>query len=158
LRLLADDDHYACITTARDEARQLITLGCDLYGLAAETSVLVPMERAAQLGRQIRIYYRRTSRFLTEGGRYADEANAANRGILLTKVNGLHGKFLTWDDNAVAISSFNWLATVVGTRARGAELGVLARGPKLPEVLQKKFEQSSSGIMKVPPESAALGA
>ena len=52
----------------------------------------------------------------------------------------LHGKYLLWDTDAAAMTSFNWLSTVVdGTRIRGNELGVLVRGPELRSILCAKF-------------------
>jgi phosphatidylserine/phosphatidylglycerophosphate/cardiolipin synthase-like enzyme len=151
LSLLTDDDHYACITLARDKAQHSIAVGCDLYGLAAETSVLVPMERAVQLGRQVQLFYRRPSRYLTQEGRSPDA-----RGLPLSQVSKLHGKFVIWDEAALAISSFNWMSTVVlGTRARGAELGVLALGPGLHAILSKKLENASGGEVKIVGGSAS---
>ncbi|UNC16468.1 phosphatidylserine synthase (plasmid) [Acidiphilium multivorum] len=55
ISLVADYDHYACITLARDHASKEIEIACDLYGLSAETSVLVPMETAASRGIDVRL-------------------------------------------------------------------------------------------------------
>jgi hypothetical protein len=150
LSLLVDDDHYACITRARDRATRDIVLGCDLYGLAAETSVLVPMARAAELGRSVRMFYRRPSRFLAQEGFGPDDGALAQRGCPIKKISNLHGKFLTWDDEALAVTSFNWLSTVVdGTRVRGAEIGVLSTGPNLRAVLAAKLKQASVGTIDI---------
>jgi phosphatidylserine/phosphatidylglycerophosphate/cardiolipin synthase-like enzyme len=152
LSLIADDDHYACITMARDNAQHGIAIGCDLYGAAAETSVLVPMERAVELGREVQLFYRRPSRYLTQEGRSL-AAETASRRLSLTEVPKLHGKFVIWDQDTLAISSFNWMSTIVlGTRARGAELGVLAQGPGLNAILSKKLEASSGGAIKLFPD------
>lgn len=146
LTLLVDEDHYACVTTARDEASDSVVLGCDIYGEAAETSVLVPMERAAARGSKVHLFYRRPSRYLIAEGRLPDPQIIDKRGMQLEKVDGLHGKFLAWDDLGVAISSFNWLSTSVrGTRARGAELGVLVRDTGVREALASKIDKASKG-------------
>lgn len=124
LKLLTDQDHYACVTMARDTAQNQIMIGCDLYGAAAETSVLVPMERAAEMGRRVRLLYQRPSKFLSEQGHTPDPASAGSRGLLLEKIDGLHGKFLIWDSEALAITSF----TVIGCPlpSRGPVLGRLS--------------------------------
>ncbi|MGO7856845.1 phosphatidylserine synthase [Rhizobium ruizarguesonis] len=140
LNLMSDGDHYACVTMARDRARESIVLGCDLFGLAAETSVLVPMERAAQLGRKPLINYQRPSKGLIESGRAPKVEDVEKRGIALRQIPELHGKFLAWDSDTVAITSFNWLSTVVdGSRAKGAELGVLVSGAGVAEILLEKL-------------------
>jgi hypothetical protein len=140
LILLSDEDHYACITMARDSAQRDILVGCDLFGLAAETSVLVPLQRAVELGRRASLFYQRPSKFLSEQGRSPDEQVIGERGMELIKVEKLHGKFLAWDDDAAAITSFNWLSTVAdGTRTRGAELGILALGTGIRKMLEAKF-------------------
>jgi phosphatidylserine/phosphatidylglycerophosphate/cardiolipin synthase-like enzyme len=140
LTLLVDDDHYACITRARDEGRQSIDIGCDLYGLAAETSALVPLARAAELGSRVTITYHRPTEKLTAQGRLPNSEALLARGLNLRQMNELHGKYLLWDTDAVAMTSFNWLSTVVdGTRVRGNELGVLVRGPELRSILSAKL-------------------
>lgn len=150
LSLLVDDDHYTCVTRARDHAKNNIVLGCDLFGLAAETSVLVPMTRAVELGKTVQMFYRRPSRFLAQEGIELDVKLLTDRGCSLTKVPTLHGKFLAWDNEALAVTSFNWLSTVVdGTRARGAEIGVLSLGRGLREILATKLKLSSQGVLEI---------
>jgi phosphatidylserine/phosphatidylglycerophosphate/cardiolipin synthase-like enzyme len=148
LQLLVDDDHYACIRLARDEGRRSIVLGCDIYGSAAERSVLVPMRRAAELGAEVRLYFRRSSRFLVQEGRKPDPAAHLTQGVVLETAPMLHGKYLVWDDKALAVTSFNWLSTAVdGTRRSGAELGVLVRGPELRDALAAKLVAASRGMV-----------
>jgi hypothetical protein len=149
LSLLVDDDHYTCVTRARDHAKSSIVLGCDLFGLAAETSVLVPMTRAVELGKAVRMFYRRPSRFLAQEGMELDVKSLTDRGCSLTKIPALHGKFLVWDNEALAITSFNWLSTVVdGTRTRGAEIGILSLGQNLREIIASKLKASSKGALE----------
>lgn len=140
LSLLIDQDHYSCITLARDAAQKDVVIGCDLFGVAAETSVLVPMERAAETGRDVSLFYNRPSRFLREEGSVPDAAEIAKRGISAQTLPTLHAKFLFWDDYGLVISSFNWLATVVaGTRARGAEIGLLVQGDGVRSFFEEKW-------------------
>jgi len=149
--LLEDGDHYALIRVARDRSAQKIVVGCDLYGLAAETSVMAPMQRAAERGRKVSIYYQRPSKLLKETGRIPDPIAARERGLALDVCQGLHGKFVTWDDEDMAITSFNWLATVVdGVRNRGAELGVWISGPNITSMLADKLSRASGGKLQLP--------
>lgn len=132
LSLLVDADHYACLRKARDQATKNILVACDLFGLAAETSVAVPMAEAARDGINVQLLYSRPSKFLIEEGRSPDTADLARRGLHLLQIEELHGKFLLWDDKSFAATSFNWLSTAVdGARARGAEFGLLVEGAGL---------------------------
>lgn len=148
--LLVDADHYACVRQARDEAQRSIVLGCDIYGLAADTSVLVPLTTAANDGKRVRILYQRRSRSLVERGIEPTITSLAEEGLSLETVAGLHGKFLVWDTGALAVTSFNWLATTVdGTRTRSAELGLLLRGPDVRGMLGSRLMEATSGRLAI---------
>ncbi|CCV11478.1 phospholipase D-like domain-containing protein [Mesorhizobium sp. STM 4661] len=152
IELLVDEDHYACITRARDEAKSRILIGCDLFGLAAETSVVVPMEVAARDGCRVELMYNRPSKTMTEQGRAPSVNELAARGLELHRDPSLHGKFLIVDNDTVAVTSFNWLSTSVsGARSRGAELGLHVRGPGVGSWLAEKLTaEQSAGSERAP--------
>ena len=138
--LLSDDDHYACVTYARDFAKDRISIGCDLFGLSAETSVLVPMEQAAASNCDVELFYCRPSKLLRDEGRDPEPEKVRARGIEIAMAANFHAKFLAFDDDAIAVTSFNWMSTVVsGGRSHGAELGVLIEGPGIAKVLRTKL-------------------
>jgi hypothetical protein len=91
LELIVDEDHYACVTAARDGAAKRIVIGCDLFGLSAQTSVIVPMETAAQGDSEVKLYYNRASKALSAEGRSLDDAGLASKGIDLAMADNLHG-------------------------------------------------------------------
>jgi phosphatidylserine/phosphatidylglycerophosphate/cardiolipin synthase-like enzyme len=125
-------------------------VGCDLYGVAAENSVHVPMETAAKYGVAVRLFYRRLTRSLTENDLQPNLESLKSRGIFLERSEALHGKFLIWDDTALAVSSFNWMSAALdGTRASGAELGVLVPGPSLPLHISEKLSAESRGQIRL---------
>jgi hypothetical protein len=147
VKLLIDDDHYACITGARDAAKRRIEIGCDIYGIAAETSVLVPMVSAAAVGVNVSLTYNRPSVRLSEEGLQPNSDDLIQRGIRLKTMSTLHAKYVLWDEEGAALSSFNWLATVVdGSRTRGAELGVMLGGPNLRDYLEGPFSKAGLEI------------
>jgi hypothetical protein len=145
LRLVADREHYTCVTRMRDEAIRLgagthVDLGCDLYGSAADSSVLTPLGRAAELGVVVRVNYRRPSKYLVSEGLKPDAADAQRRGIALETVGDLHGKYVIVGEDVVIISSFNWLSTSVeGARTRSAELGLWVRGAGIGALLRERL-------------------
>lgn len=147
--LLVDQDHYACIRNARDSKSADIVVACDLFGQAAETSVLVPMERASQLGKEVTLLYRRASKSLIEQAAVPNPQLLEQRGLKIRQAENLHGKFMVWGENALAISSFNWLATSVGNRARGAEMGICLEGPDLRQMLVEKMKSQDEAIFRV---------
>jgi phosphatidylserine/phosphatidylglycerophosphate/cardiolipin synthase-like enzyme len=70
-------------------------------------------------------------------------------GITLLSANNIHGKFLIWDEEALLITSFNWLATTPDPwKPRGAEIGIIVKGPGLAAELQDRFCQLAG--IKVP--------
>ncbi len=140
VKLLTDEDHFAALRTARDNANRDIVLGCDLFGNAAETTTVVPMERAAELGRQVTMYYARPTKRLRDAGLSPKPEEYAKRKLTLAKLPKLHGKFLAWDDLYFVASSFNWLSTIPDTRVAGAEFGLLVEGAPLRERLRIAFE------------------
>lgn len=153
LSLVTDYDHYECVTLARDRASKEIEIACDLYGLSAETSVLVPMETAASRGIDVRLQYTRPSKFLLEEGHEPAPAEIAKRGIEIVRVDDVHAKYLGWDEDNLVISSFNWMATSVGAgRSRGAEIGALIVGPGIRSTLVEKLRD-----MRVEKMSQAAG-
>ena len=141
VKLLIDEDHFAALRTARDQARQDIVLGCDLFGSAAETTTMVPMQRAAELGRSVSIYYARPTKRLRDEGLTPRPEDYAPRGLRLGAVAKLHAKFLAWDDDAFVASSFNWLSTIPDTRVVGAEFGLLIEGAPLRAALRSSLAE-----------------
>ena len=85
-----------------------------------------------------------------QAGKIPDPAVALERGISLEVCANLHGKFLLWDDDNIAITSFNWMATVTdGTRSRGAEIGMWISGPNLGPILAEKLSSASGGTISL---------
>lgn len=148
ISLVTDYDHYECVTLARDRASNEIEIACDLYGLSAETSVLVPMETAASRGIDVRLQYARPSKFLLEEGHEPAPAEIAKRGINIVRVDNVHAKYLGWDEDSLVISSFNWMATSVDARrSRGAEIGALIEGPGIRSTLVEKLRGTRDGAI-----------
>lgn len=145
IKLVSDLEHYRCITNARDTASREIMVSSDLFGLAAETSVLVPLETAAGMGVHVTVAYSRPSEALIEQGRPPSVTALAKRKILLENWENYHGKLLMWDDNDIVITSFNWLSTALrGTQTGSVELGLAIHGPNISSFIQGRNARSSS--------------
>jgi len=148
ISLVTDHDHYACVTLARDHAKQEIEIACDLYGLSAETSVLVPMETAASRGIAVRLQYTRPSKFLLDEGHAPSPPELERRGIKIEQVKDVHAKYLGWDEDSLVVSSFNWMATSIDSkRSRGAEIGALIEGAGIRGLLKSKLRRSGEASL-----------
>ena len=145
---LLDDDHLACLRQARNEASRVVEVGCDLFGMAADTAALPPLRRAAERGCDVSLTFRRFSRTLTEIGQEPSAESLRQVGLRLERSPRLHAKYLLWDDDSLALTSFNWLSTVTGTRSRGAELGLLVQGPEVASNFRLKL--SAAGVPTSP--------
>jgi hypothetical protein len=139
--LVTDLDHYACVTRARDQAKNDIDIVCDIYGMSAETSVLVPMETAAKRKIEVKLKYTTVSKFLLEEGKGPSVDDLQKRGIHIEKINNMHAKYLGWDDDYLVVTSFNWMATSLGNAAKGSEIGALIEGPNINSLLKSKMEK-----------------
>lgn len=126
--LVFDDEHYAAVREARNSSASSAEVGCDLFGSAAETSVFVPLGMLAEEdGASVQVFYNRpTEAFASE----LDESigRFASREVAIRHCPRLHGKFLAWNDETIAITSFNWLSASLGAgNRRGSEVGILIR-------------------------------
>jgi hypothetical protein len=96
--------------------------------------------------RRIKLVYCRPSRFLRREGREPEVEAINKRGIDILCTSHFHAKFLSWDADAIAVTSFNWMSTVVdGARSRGAELGILVEGNGVANRLSDKLRDASEG-------------
>ena len=131
--LIFDREHLALVRLARDRAAGRIVSACDLLGPAGETSVFVPMRTAAKDGVTIDLIYNRPTDHLKEEAVSAARNQLEGVGVTLTRSQTeLHGKFLAWDDDALCVTSFNWLATTPDRwKPRAAEVGVFVAGADL---------------------------
>jgi hypothetical protein len=140
IAIVRDRGHLAAIREARDTAESEIFAVCDLMGPAGETSVFVPSRAAAKVGVSVTLVHDKLARSVSAGERDRAAAALSEFGIRLMSAENVHGKFMTWDDKALLITSFNWLATTPDPwKPRGAEIGIIVKGPGLAAHLRKRF-------------------
>jgi hypothetical protein len=102
------------------------------------------METAAARGISVKLEYTRPSKFLLQEGHEPVPSEIEKRGLKISRVNDVHGKYLGWDEDYLVISSFNWMATSVDARrSRGDEIGALIEGPGIRNILLGKLRQQS---------------
>ncbi|NLS69335.1 hypothetical protein E3H11_10465 [Bradyrhizobium brasilense] len=138
--VVRDREHLAAVREARDSAKLDIFAVCDLLGPAGETSVFIPTEEAASSGARVLLVHNNLAKSVSPEKRETYEKELAEKDIELRTVSGVHSKFLTWDNDAILVTSFNWLATTPDPwKPRGAEIGILVKGPGLVETVKSRF-------------------
>jgi hypothetical protein len=142
--VVRDREHLAAIREARDSAKSDVLAVCDLLGPAGETSVFIPSQEAAASGAKVTLVYNTLARTVSPERRDQHAQELAAIGIELRPIANVHAKFLTWDDDAILVTSFNWLATTPDPwKPRGAEIGILVKGPGLVESVRSRFLEAT---------------
>jgi cardiolipin synthase A/B len=143
IRLVLAPDHANLTLEARDRAKRRIFVLSHRLGIAARPVSLLPMLSAVSANKiDARAFYGRTTGPLS-GMAGADLIREfAKEGVTIRPVHRprLHAKVLGWDDDALAISSLNWLSADPSQRAPFSEIGVLVEAPKIAENFFRVFD------------------
>jgi phosphatidylserine/phosphatidylglycerophosphate/cardiolipin synthase-like enzyme len=73
------------------------------------------------------------------------EAALAGVAVKLIEKPRLHAKVLAWDDDAVVITSLNWLSAASGDLQSLKEIGVFIETKSVAEVVISNFEAAMNG-------------
>lgn len=145
MRLIFGPDHANLTLEARDKARQRIFVLSHRLGISARPLALLPILSAVSANNvDARAYYARPTGPLS-GLAGADLIREfAGFGVTIHPVHTprLHAKVLGWDDDALAITSFNWLSADPPDHAPAAELGILIEAPKIADNFFRVFDNA----------------
>jgi phosphatidylserine/phosphatidylglycerophosphate/cardiolipin synthase-like enzyme len=145
MRLLFAPDHARLILQARDRARNRIFVLSHRLGIAGKPVALLPILAAVKArGIEAAVYYGRTTGPLTGADGADITRQFAQQGLHIRPVHRprIHAKALGWDDDALAISSFNWLSAEPPDAALNREIGVLIEGARAGETFIRVFENA----------------
>jgi phosphatidylserine/phosphatidylglycerophosphate/cardiolipin synthase-like enzyme len=145
MRMLYAPDHARLVLEARDRVQKRIFVLSHRIGIAARPVSLLPI-LAAVKAKDIdaAIYYGRTTGPLS-GADSADLTREFSKeGMAIRPVHRprLHAKVLGWDDDALALTSLNWLSADPADAALNREIGVLVEAPKFAENFIRRFENA----------------
>jgi cardiolipin synthase A/B len=145
MQLLLSPDHGEIALEARDRAARRIFVTSHRLGLAGRPMVVVPAISAATAKHvKVELYYGRTTGVLS-GTDAADLAlKLAQQGLSIKPIHQprLHAKILAWDDDAVVISSQNWLSADPPEGALRREIGVFVQSNKVADFLIRRFDHA----------------
>ncbi len=145
MRMLYAPDHARLVLEARDRAQKRIFVLSHRIGIAARPVSLLPILAAVKAKDiEAAIYYGRTTGPLSGAHSAELTREFAKEGIAVRPVHRprLHGKVLGWDDDAIAVTSLNWLSADPADAALNREIGVLVEAPKVAENFIRRFENA----------------
>jgi hypothetical protein len=115
------------------------------FTLLSQPELMLPTLAAVRTNNvSASIFYGRTTGPLSglHGGELVHEF--AREGIAITPVHKprLHAKVLGWDDDALAVSSLNWLSADPADAALSREIGVSIEAPRIADNFIQAFEKA----------------
>jgi cardiolipin synthase A/B len=143
MRMLFGTDHAKLALEARDRAAKRIFVLSHRIGVAARPVTLLPILAAVRAnGIDASVYYGRTTGPLSgvDGADLTREFAAEGLAIRPVHRPRLHAKVLGWDDDAMAVSSLNWLSADPADSAPYREIGVLIEAPRIFDSFIRRFE------------------
>ena len=145
MRLLFAPDHQKLILQARDRAKKRIYVLSHRIGIAAKPVALLPTLAAVKANNvSASFFYGRTTGPLS-GADSADLIREfAKEGLAIRPVQRprIHAKVLGWDDDALAVSSLNWLSADPADAALYREIGLLIEAPRIADHFIRIFENA----------------
>lgn len=144
LQLLLSPDHGALVLEARDQAKRRIVVTSHRIGIAGRPMVVIPTLAAAKAGNvQAQLYYGRPTGVFSGVDAAGLAAEFARHGVAITPIHRprLHAKVLAWDDDALAVTSQNWLSADPVEGALRREIGVFIESNKVADYFLRRFEQ-----------------
>jgi len=145
MRLLFAPDHSRLVLEARDRATRRIFVLSHRIGIAAGPVALLPTLAAVKAKNiAATMYYGRTTGPLS-GADGADMTREFSKeGLMVRPVHRprIHAKVLGWDDDALAITSLNWLSADPSDSAIHREIGVLIEAPRIADNFFRLFEHA----------------
>lgn len=125
--LILGDAHDGLMRNASGSARSRLLVGSNRLGSTARPGVVMQGEAAADRG-QVRatlIYTRPTGPLKNRHARKLAE-EAAGNGMRLVRTGEipLHGKFVAWDDDDIAVTSLNWASAATDDDFPQSDIGV----------------------------------
>jgi hypothetical protein len=110
---------------------------------------IVPAVTAAQVQKiDASLFYGRATRPLSGGNAAELSLEFERQGVHIRPIfqPRLHAKVLCWDDDALAVSSQNWLSATSSQASPRREIGVFVELNKIADTFIRRFEHARSGF------------
>ena len=127
ISLLLGERHDALMREVSGAAEKRIAVGSNRLGSTARPGVVMQGEAAAQRAQiEVTLLYSFPSGPLKKRHARKLEEEAAENGVRLVKTRTIpvHGKYLAWDDDDLAVTSLNWASAATDPDFPQADIGV----------------------------------
>jgi hypothetical protein len=143
VRLVPAPEHHALAKQASDEAEDELFVCSHRLSFAGDRPILTPL-KAAKLqvpSLNVRVAYGRSSGGMKNRDAKDLKGSYESLGFEVVKADDpqIHGKFISWDNDNLVISSLNWLSASSKGDFFG-ELGVYVRGAGYAKALRESFD------------------
>lgn len=114
---------------------------------------------ARREGVKATVLYTQTSGPLKNRHARALEIEADGNGLILRKTKNppLHGKFVTWDDDDVVITSLNWASAASDPDFPWADIGIHIKSKEIGAVLTARLDAIFPELREVRGASSPIG-
>jgi hypothetical protein len=114
---------------------------------------------ARREGVRATVLYTQTSGPLKNRHARALEVEADGNGLILRKTKNppLHGKFVTWDDDDVVVTSLNWASAASDPDFPWADIGIHIKAKEIGAVLAARVEAIFPELQRTGGSSASMG-
>lgn len=143
ISLILGGAHDGLMRSASGSARDRMLVGSNRLGSTARPGVVMQSEAAAGRG-QVRatlLYTRPTGPLKNRHARKLAE-EAAENGVRLVRTGEipLHGKFVAWDDDDIAVTSLNWASAATDDDFPQGDIGVHIKAVGIAEHAIRRLE------------------
>jgi cardiolipin synthase A/B len=148
IRTLLAPDHADLVLDARDRSIRRMLVASHRIGITGRPMTIVPALSAAQTkGVAVSLYYGRPTGFLSAADAAGLAIEMKRKGVDIRPIHQprLHAKVLAWDDDALAVTSLNWLSADPSESAYRREIGFLVEMNKLADTFMRRFDHATGG-------------
>lgn len=142
MQILLAHDHAALALRASVEARKRLFVTSHRIGVAGKPMIIMPAVAAATAnGVTSDLYFGTGTNTFTAvaAGQTTLDLRSAGVRLLPVHVPRLHAKLLAWDDDALAVTSQNWLSADPADSTPLRELGIFINAPRIADQLITTF-------------------
>lgn len=148
IAILVGDDHDRLMREASSSAERRFVVGSHRLGSTARPGALLPSQVAARPGVSVALIYSQVSKPWKQRNVRELQAEAAASGVRLIHCGKipLHGKFLAWDEDDIAITSVNWASASSDADFPEGEVGVHIRSTNIANVCLERIAAIHPGL------------
>lgn len=147
VRVLLAPDHADLVLDARDRSIRRMLVTSHRFGIAGKPMTILPALTAAQTKDvAVSLYYGRPTGRLSGADAAELSIEMKRAGVDIRPVHRprLHAKVLAWDDDALAVTSLNWLSADPSETSLRSEIGVFVEMNKLADSFVRRFEHAKA--------------